>query len=89
MNLSQSPGKKVPEKGPLENNSRDKKSPDEKFLGKKSPPKNGPWKKSPRKNSLGKTVLARLFPTVWCMWDRGLSVEHLLVYVGSPGGINR
>ena len=28
---------------------------------------------------LGKTVPARPFATVRCMWDRGVSVEYLLV----------
>ena len=41
----------------------------------------------------GKEVHRQAFPTVWCMLNRGVSVEHLLicvyVCVKSSGGINR
>ena len=33
-----------------------------------------------------KKVVAHPFPTVWCKWNRGVSVEYLLVYIGSSGG---
>ena len=39
-------------------------------------------KKSREKRSSEKKVSRCAFPTVWCMWDRGMSVEHYLVCVG-------
>ena len=51
--------------------------------GKKVPVKT-PEKKVPRKK-----IAVRLFPTGWCMWDHGVSVEHLLMCLGSSDRIDR
>ena len=51
-----------------------KQNPGKKVLGKIVPGKNVLVKKNP-----GKTVPARPFPTVWYMWDCGVSIKHLLV----------
>ena len=48
-----------------------------------------PRKKVPGKKVLRKKVPGRAFPTVWHMWERWVSVENLLVCVGSLGESNR
>ena len=74
MSVRKVSGKMVPVKKNPRKSSHQKKGP---LRGK------FPWEMVPVK-----TAPARPFPTVRCMWDRGVSVEHLLVSVESSTGIN-
>ena len=44
---------------------------------------------NPGKMVPGKTFPARPFPTVWCVWDRRVSVEHLLSVESSAAIIDK
>ena len=68
MSFYSNPGKKV----------SGKKLPGQTVSGKEVSGKKVPWKKVPVKKISGKmvdgkTLLARPFPTVWCMWDCGVT----------------
>ena len=45
-------------------------------------------RKTPKK-SLVKKFSGRAFLIVWCMWERQVSIEHVLVRVESSGGIDQ